>query len=176
MPVLEQLEGAAQDPEVVMHQGIPRMVKMLEDPAHAIWEETERRIRQNPDLVGITCNSGNMDAARILMGRLKRRGVPVILGGSHPTVLPEQSLNYTGTDMAAIGEGELTLVRVMDTLSGKGSLSDVPSLAWRGNGRIIVNPKADLIAEIDSLPIPDRAFINRSESSGKSFSTGADSL
>ncbi len=173
VPDLEPLEGAAQDPEVVMHQGIPRMVKMLEDPAHAIWEETERRITaENPDLVGITCNSGNMDAARILTGRLKRRGVPVILGGSHPTVLPEQSLNYTGADMAAIGEGELTLVRVMDALRGKGSLSEIPSLAWRKNGRIIVNPKADLIAEIDGLPIPDRSFINRSEYFGEVLLTG----
>lgn len=173
VPDLEPLEGAAQDPEVVMHQGIPRMVKMLEDPAHAIWEETESRITaENPDLVGITCNSGNMDAARILTGRLKRRGVPVILGGSHPTVLPEQSLNYTGADMAAIGEGELTLVRVMDALRGKGSLSEIPSLAWRKNGRIIINPKADLIAEIDGLPIPDRSFINRSEYFGEVLLTG----
>ena len=173
MPDLEPLEGPAQDPEVVMHQGIPRMVKMLEDPQHAIWEETERRIAAvNPDLVGITCNSGNMDAARILTGRLKRRGVPVILGGSHPTVLPEQSLNYTGADMAAIGEGELTIVRVMDALRGKGNLSDIPSLAWRKNGRIIVNPKADLIAEIDVLPIPDRSFINRSEYFGEVLLTG----
>jgi anaerobic magnesium-protoporphyrin IX monomethyl ester cyclase len=173
VPDLEQLEGAAQDPEVVMHQGIPRMVKILEDPQHAIWEETERRIvAENPDLVGITCNSGNMDTASILVGRLKRRGVPVILGGSHPTVLPEQSLNYTGADMAAIGEGELTLVRVMDALRGNETLSDIPSLAWRENGRIMVNPKADLIAEIDSLPIPDRSFINRSEYFGEVLLTG----
>ncbi len=173
VPGLEGLDGLAQDPEVVVHQGIPRMVRMLEDPQHALWEETERRIvAENPDLVGITCNSGNMDAARILVGRLKRRGVPVILGGSHPTVLPEQSLNYTGADMAAIGEGELTLVRVMDALGGKGSLSDIPSLAWRKDGRIIVNPRADLIAEIDSLPVPDRSFINRAEYFGEVLLTG----
>ena len=170
--------GLAQDPEVVMHQGIPRMVKMLEDPQHARSgrKQKEGLPAENPDLVGITCNSGNMDAARILVGRLKRRGVPVILGGSHPTVLPEQSLNYTGADMAAIGEGELTLVRVMDALGGKGSLSEIPSLAWRGNGRIIVNPKADLIAEIDGLPIPDRSFINRSEYFGEVLLTAAAAL
>jgi len=173
VPDLEQLDGALQDPEIVMHLGIPRMVKILEDPQHAIWEETERRITaENPDLVGITCNSGNMDAARILTERLKRRGLPVILGGSHPTVLPEQSLSYTGADMAAIGEGELILVRVMDALRGKGSLSDIPSLAWRENGRIAVNPKADLIADVDSLPIPDRSFINRSEYFGEVILTG----
>jgi radical SAM superfamily enzyme YgiQ (UPF0313 family) len=173
VPDLEQLGGVGQDPELVMHQGIPRMVEILEDPEHAIWEETERRIAaENPDLVGITCNSGNMDAVRILVARLKRRGLPVILGGSHPTVLPEQSLSYTGADMAGIGEGELTLVRVMDALKGKQSLSDIPSLAWRENGRIIANPKADLIAEIDSLPIPDRSFINRSEYFGEVLLTG----
>lgn len=173
VPELKGLEALAQDPEVVMHQGIPRMVKILEDPQHAFWEETERRIvAENPDLVGITCNSGNMDTARILVGRLKRRGVPVILGGSHPTVLPEQSLNYTGADMAAIGEGEITLVRVMDALTGKGSFSDIPSLAWRKDNKIIVNPRADLIAEIDSLPIPDRSFINRSEYFGEVLLTG----
>jgi anaerobic magnesium-protoporphyrin IX monomethyl ester cyclase len=173
IPELERFAGLEQDPELVMHHGIPQMVKILEDPQHTIWEETERRIlAEKPDLVGITCNSGNMDAARILVGRLKRRGVPVVLGGSHPTVLPEQSLNYTGADMAAIGEGELTLVRVMDALKGKGSLSDIPSLAWRENGRIAVNPRAELIAEIDGLPIPDRSFINRSEYFGEVLLTG----
>jgi anaerobic magnesium-protoporphyrin IX monomethyl ester cyclase len=173
IPGLEQPGGPAQDPELVMHEGIPRMVKILEDPAHAIWEETERRIAgDNPDLVGITCNSGNMDAVRILVARLKRLGLPVILGGSHPTVLPEQSLNYTGADMTAIGEGELTIVQVMDALAGKGHLSDIPSLAWREKGRVTVNPKADLIADIDSLPIPDRSFINRSEYFGEVLLTG----
>jgi radical SAM superfamily enzyme YgiQ (UPF0313 family) len=173
VPDLEQIDGVAQDPELVMHQGIPRMVKILEDPEHAIWEETERRIaEEKPDLIGITCNSGNMDAVRILAARLKRRNLPVILGGSHPTVLPEQSLNYTGADMAAIGEAELTLVRVMDALAGKGSLSDIPSLAWRKNSRVTVNPKANLIADIDSLPIPDRSFINRTEYFGEVLLTG----
>ncbi len=173
VPPVEAIRESMQDPAVVMHQGIPRMVKMLEDPQHAIWEEMERRIlAENPDLVGITCNSGNMDTARILTGRLKRGGVPVILGGSHPTVLPEQSLNYTGADMAAIGEGELTFVKVMDALSAKGSPADIPSLAWRKIGRITVNPRAELIPEIDDIPIPDRAFINRSEYFGEVILTG----
>jgi radical SAM superfamily enzyme YgiQ (UPF0313 family) len=172
-PGLECLGRSDQDPEVVMHQGIPRMIEMLENPHHAIWEEMEKRIlAENPDLVGITCNSGNMDTARILTQRLKQRDLPVILGGSHPTVLPEQSLNYTGADMVAIGEGELTLVRVMHGLKGTGSLSDIPSLAWRKKSRIQVNPRADLIAEIDELPIPDRSLINRSEYFGEVLLTG----
>jgi anaerobic magnesium-protoporphyrin IX monomethyl ester cyclase len=113
-----------------MNQGIPRMIELLENRDHPVWEETERRIfDSSPDLIGITCNSGNMDAARVLVGRLKRHGLPIILGGSHPTVLPEQSINYAGADMVAIGEGELVLRNVMNTAQQGGDISKVPSLA-----------------------------------------------
>ena len=106
VPGLNMPERAAEDPEIIMNQGIPRMIELLENPNHPIWEETERRIfDSSPDLIGITCNSGNMDAARVLVSRLKRHGLPIILGGSHPTVLPEQSINYTRADMVAIGKG-----------------------------------------------------------------------
>ena len=106
VPGLNMPDGAAEDPEIIMNQGIPRMIELLEDQDHPVWLETERRVFDaSPDLIGITCNSGNMDAARLLIGRLKSHGLPIILGGSHPTVLPEQSIDYTGADMVAIGEG-----------------------------------------------------------------------
>ncbi len=55
---------------------------------------------------------------------------------------------------------------------GKGSLAAIPSLAWEDNGRITVNPRAELIPEIDDIPIPDRAFIDRSEYFGEVILTG----
>lgn len=96
VPGLEPVGGPDRDPEQVMHRGIPRMVEILANPEHALWQELDNRILSSqPDLVGITCNSGNMDTARIIVRRLKKQGLPVILVVSHPTVLPEQSLNYT---------------------------------------------------------------------------------
>lgn len=174
VPGLEPPEGASPDPEIVMNEGIPRMVEILENPDHLLWDEMERLILdEDPDLVGITCNSGNMDTARILVDRMKRHGLTVILGGSHPTVLPEQSIKYTGADMVAMGEGEQTLVTVMDALSSRrGSLEDIASLAWRANGRIAVNPRGSLIGTVDDLPIPDRSFIDRSRYFGEVIMTG----
>jgi anaerobic magnesium-protoporphyrin IX monomethyl ester cyclase len=161
------------DPSMVMHEAAPRMVQILEDPEHDFWSQLERRIlERNPDIVGITCNSGNMDAVRIMVRRLKRHGLPVILGGSHPTALPEQSLLYTNADMVAMGEGELTIVRVLDALSGTADLSTIPSLAWNRDGRIMVNPRGELIADIDELPIPDRSLIDRSHYFGELVMTG----
>jgi anaerobic magnesium-protoporphyrin IX monomethyl ester cyclase len=173
VPGLELPGNDATDPEIIMNRGIPRMVEIIENPDHEIWVEMERRIlAEKPNLVGISCNSGNMDTARVLVKRMKRHRIPVILGGSHPTTLPEQSINYTDADMVAIGEGELTLVRVMDALETAGSLTDVPSLAWRHAGQVKINPRGELIAAIDNLPIPDRSFINRADYFGEVLMTG----
>ncbi len=172
VPDLKMPDSVLEDPEIIMNQGIPRMIELLENPEHSLWEETERRIIDaSPDLIGITCNSGNMDAARVLVTRLKRHGLPVILGGSHPTVLPEQSLNYTGADMVAIGEGELTLRSVMDQIQERGDFSKVLSLAWKQNGHIKVNSKGDLIPDINKLPLPDRSLIYRASYFGEVIMT-----
>jgi anaerobic magnesium-protoporphyrin IX monomethyl ester cyclase len=173
VPGLEAPQGPHHDPAVAMHQSVPKMVEILENPRHELWTEMERRIlAPKPDLVGITCNSGNMDTVRLLVQRLKALHMPVILGGSHPSVLPEQSLRYTGADMVAIGEGELTLGRVMDSLSGNGDLSGIPSLAWKSGSAVFVNPRGELIRVIDDLPIPARSFINRADYFGEVIMTG----
>jgi anaerobic magnesium-protoporphyrin IX monomethyl ester cyclase len=173
IPGAEPRTPADSDPSVVMHESASRMVQILEDPEHDLWNELEKHIlASNPDLVGITCNSGNMDAVRLMVRRLKRHGLPVILGGSHPTALPEQSLLYTGADMVAVGEGELTLVQVLEALSRTRNLSAVPSLVWQENGRIAANPRGDLIPDINALPIPDRTLIDRSDYFGELVMTG----
>jgi anaerobic magnesium-protoporphyrin IX monomethyl ester cyclase len=173
VPGLNAPHGSDEDPAVAMHQSTQMMVDLLANPDHEFWAELERRILSpKPDVVGITCNSGNMDTVRLLVKRLKTFQVPVILGGSHPTVLPEQSIRYSGADLVAIGEGELTLARVMDYLSGNGEPSMIPSLAWKRNAKVVVNPRGELIRDINDLPIPDRSFVNRSEYFGEVIMTG----
>ncbi len=170
-PGLEPPPGA--DPEIIMNNGIPRMIELLENPDHALWLEIERRIlAENPGLIGITCNSGNMDTVRLLVHRLKRKGLPVVLGGSHPTVLPEQSIQYTSADMVVMGEGEETLVELLHKFEKSESYKDVPSLAWRHNGSIAINPRGKLIESIDNLPIPDRSLIQREDYFGEVVMTG----
>jgi len=173
VPGIAPLAGGTGDPELIMNERIPDMIRILEDPRHELWNEMERLIlAPRPDVVGITCNSGNMDAARILVGRLKHHGLPVILGGSHPSVLPEQSIRYTGADMAAMGEGELVLVRVLDALDRGESFQDIPSLAWKDGDRVQVNPRGSLIESVDELPVPDRHLVSRPDYFGEVILTG----
>lgn len=170
---VEQGEAAARDPEIVMNEGVGKMVGVLEDPQHPLWSEiADSVLSLEPDLVGITCNSGNMDTVRMIAGQLKAHGLPIILGGSHPTVLPEQSLKYTDSDMVAVGEGETTLVQVMNAMEERGSLDTISSLAWHDGSNIRVNPRGALIEHIDELPIPDRSLVDRSQYFGEVIITG----
>jgi anaerobic magnesium-protoporphyrin IX monomethyl ester cyclase len=169
----ESPSSANTDPELVMNAEIPRMEKLLNDPDHEIWNIIESQIlAHQPDLVGITCNSGNMDTVQIIVKRLKKSGIPVVLGGSHPTVLPEQSLFYTSADMVITGEGELALLSLLEALESKTDLSSVESLVWKRFGKTVINPRAELIRDIDSLPIPDRSLIDRREYFGEVLMTG----
>ncbi len=151
------------DPELVMNSQIPRMESLLNDSGNEFWDLIESNIiSHKPDLVGITCNSGSMDTVRILAKRLRNLDVPVVLGGSHPTVLPEQSLIYTSADMAVTGEGEIALVDLLHAFEGSANFSEVRSLAWKNNNKIVINSRANLIPELDALPVPDRSLIDRS--------------
>lgn len=161
------------DPGEIMQQAIPIMNSILEDPEHPIWKEIQNSVSdRSPDIVGITCNSGNMDTVGMMTGKIREMGIPVILGGSHPTVLPRESLEYTSADFAICGEGEFATYELLEALKTGDNLADCPSLAWRNGSDIIVNPKAQLIHPLEKLPIPDRSFINRAQYFGEVIITG----
>lgn len=163
----------AEDPEIMMNHGIPQMLGILREPHHPFWSALESKILdEQPDLIGITCNSGNMDTARVVVGRLRAHGIPIVLGGSHPTVLPEQSLRYTGADLCVQGEGEQTLLDIVQALSSQESMAAIPSVAQRSGDSIQVNARGPLIKDIDDLPIPDRTLIRRSDYYGEVIMTG----
>lgn len=166
--------GSMGNPEEIMHRNIPQMINILENPNHPLWISLAQDILQEgPDLIGITCNSVNMDAVRIITERLMPYDIPVVLGGSHPSVLPKHSLSYTSARFVVMGEGEQTLFWLMNALTlGGHEFAKIPSLAWEKDGKIIVNPRAQLIDSLDDLPIPDRRFIQRSDYFGDVVMTG----
>ncbi len=173
IPELLPPPASDDDPEIVMSKGVGRMIDVLNDPDHQLWIELENRIAEtNPDLVGFTSNSGNMDTVRLMTKRLKRRGLKVVLGGSHPTAAPVQSLKYTSADMAVVGEGEETLLALLNALENGITLHSIPGLAVRLGKDIHVNPRRPLISNIDDIPLPDRSLVSQGEYFGNVLITG----
>lgn len=167
------LQYSDEDPEIVMNRGIPGMMAILNNPEHVLWKELETRIMADgPELVGITCNSGNMDTVRVIVQRLRKIGVPTVLGGSHPTAAPAQSLQYTGADMVVMGEGEKTLLELADSIEKGVSLRSVEGLATRTDSGIVLNAKRALIEDLDDIPVPDRSFLDNADYFGNVVITG----
>ncbi len=76
-----------------------------EHEVRILEEETEPiDLDQECDLVGISCMTANAPRAYDLCHEFKKRGKTVVLGGVHPTILPDEALQHA--DSVVIGEAE----------------------------------------------------------------------
>jgi radical SAM superfamily enzyme YgiQ (UPF0313 family) len=76
-----------------------------EHEVHIVEEESGLvDMEQDCDLVGISCMTANAPRAYDLCKEFKKRGKTVLLGGVHPTILPEEALKHA--DCVVVGEAE----------------------------------------------------------------------
>ena len=82
-----------------------------------------------------------------------------IMGGYGPTPEPEFFLKKTGCDVVCLGEGEVTISKIIDCFANKTSLNNVPGVAWLENGKLQKTSRAPLVQHLDKLPpIPYELF------------------
>ncbi len=74
------------------------------------------------------------------------------MGGYGPTPEPEFFLKKSGCDVVCMGEGEITICKLMEAVENKTSLKGVPGAAWLEDGKLQKTPRAPLIAHLDELP------------------------
>ena len=132
---------------------------------HRKAEEIEAVISEiesyRPDLVGMSVFTGyNNIAYAELCRKLKNRGYKIVLGNAHPSLLPEDSLREDYVDFVVMGEGEETLVELMQNFGDESKYSSILGLGWKdGEGRIFINPERNFIANLDDYLI-DWSLIN----------------
>jgi len=121
-------------------------------------EETVRFILDTqPDFLAITACTISIQTAAKLASRVKEKmpSLKIFIGGTHFTSLPEQALKeYHGFDVGIIGEGERTLVELLDASIKNNPWDLIPGIAFRKNGEIILTPKRQRIKNLDELPLP----------------------
>ncbi len=108
------------------------------------------------DLVGISLMTHYFDAARQVSEAVRQRlGIPVIWGGFHASVRPEECMRHA--DYVAVGEGEnllLSLVQRLERGEG-GDLSDIGGLVWRRGDELVRNLPGQLEQDLDRFGMPD---------------------
>jgi radical SAM superfamily enzyme YgiQ (UPF0313 family) len=111
----------------------------------------EQLDRINPLLIGIGLQSTHIKLGRELTAKIKERfKVPIVWGGSHPTIDPEGCIK--DTDIVCVGEGFDALVELSQRVMQGRSYDDVRNLWINRNGKIKRNPPRPLITNLDILP------------------------
>jgi radical SAM superfamily enzyme YgiQ (UPF0313 family) len=111
--------------------------------------------RENIGFVGISLVTDDFWRAVTATQAIKRNlGIPVIWGGAHVNVLPDESLQYA--DMICVGEGEEALLELVENISTR-SVPDttIRNVYFRNDQGIIRNEIRPLEENLDKYPIPD---------------------
>jgi anaerobic magnesium-protoporphyrin IX monomethyl ester cyclase len=111
------------------------------------------------DVIGLSFIGGYYQYQKALkiseaINRAKNRPF-FIIGGHGPTPEPEYFLKKTGANAIIMGEGETTIVELMEALKNKRGLHQVSGLAIWDDNQVIINAPRPLIDDIDSIPFPE---------------------
>ncbi|MBW2533716.1 MAG: B12-binding domain-containing radical SAM protein, partial [Deltaproteobacteria bacterium] len=106
-----------------------------------------------PDLVGVTLNYISTHRSALeLAAEAKRHGADTVFGGYLATALAEQFAADPSVDYVVRGEGELTLLELVERRSPQTILG----LSYCRNGVVQHNETRPHIEDLDSLPFPER--------------------
>jgi anaerobic magnesium-protoporphyrin IX monomethyl ester cyclase len=142
----------------------PDYLRSFHQAEHPIWREVTSVIADfQPDLVGISSFT-TFAASAFHVAALSKRiapRCPVVLGGPHATAKDEEAMSVCPElDFAVRGEGEETLVELVDALARRDDgFGGILGLTWRASGRVVRNPPRQRGAEVDRLPFPDRSLL-----------------
>jgi len=134
-------------------------VKIIDAPAQNLGlEEVVKEIKEDkPQVMGLTAVTPSILKTAKLASIIKDiyPHMQIVIGGPHFTALPEQTLrDYPAFDYGVLGEGEESIVDLVEALSGKKDIQDVAGIAFRGNGNVKINLPRETIQDLDALPFP----------------------
>ena len=116
------------------------------------------------DLVGISTTTSTAPEAYRIARQVKDAGIPVVLGGSHVTFVPDEGLRCA--DFCIRGEGECTFPELIDAIECGSGFGSIKGLSYTFNGEINHNPDRGLVTDLDALPFPDLSLIRGREKIG----------
>ena len=118
----------------------------------------EEILKRNPDIISISALTPTIGVALDSADKIKqvKPDTIVVLGGYHPTFEYESVLAEPSVDLVVIGEGEYTLLELVQTIEANGDLTNVKGLAFHDedDGSLVLTPDREVIQNLDELPFP----------------------
>lgn len=128
-------------------------------------EEILKQVIQfKPEFIGLYSTTFGWQKAKKTADDFKNiisREIFICAGGPYPIAVQEHCLEDAGEciDAVVTGEGEYTVLEIMERLQSGESLDGVQGVIFRKCGEIIKNLPRPLIHDLDSLPFPARELL-----------------
>jgi radical SAM superfamily enzyme YgiQ (UPF0313 family) len=120
-------------------------------------------IAYQPDLIAMSIVTNNFLLFKEFATKLKTRcDIPIIVGGIHPTSLPEEVIKEDWVDMLCIGDGEEAILELVNRISLGKTFTDIRNLWVKDkHKKIHKNQLRPLEKNLDNLPFPDLSLYNQ---------------
>lgn len=125
----------------------------------ATQEEIGRFVAEAaPDVVGISNQYTSQVNNAIKTAQTVKEvnsAITVVVGGPHASVMPSSFFENPGiVDFAVIGEGEKTMVNLLDCLRSGKDVSRLKGIAYLKDGQLVIQKKKKFIADLDRIQLP----------------------
>jgi radical SAM superfamily enzyme YgiQ (UPF0313 family) len=118
--------------------------------------------RFRPQMVGLSLYTTNLLHTYWLV-RLIRSNHPdarIVVGGPHFTAMPERTLEECPEiDYGVLGEGEITLTKLLEALDQGRGAGDVAGLFLRNGDGLQFTGARETVKNLDEIPFPDSGFL-----------------
>jgi len=158
------VEGAIAPPFALLTVAAPLVnegykVKIIDQRVDSSWESKLRNeLKKKPLYAATSSMSGTQIKFALQISKVikeEAKEIPVIWGGTHPTILPEQTLENPNIDIVVEGEGEITGLELTKALEENKNLRDIKGIHFkRKDGSQISTGAREFMNMDDMLPTP----------------------
>lgn len=138
-------------------KGFNNYIKNLNNTSTPIWEEIKNVILDyKPNVIGLSVKSTSYISALNVSSIAKGidKNIKIIFGGPYPTMAKKNILKNSLIDIAVIGEGELTIVELLNSIEQNQPFNLIKGVIFRSNENIIKTPQREFIENLSMLPFP----------------------
>lgn len=134
-------------------------VKIIDQRIDPAWRvRLIEELNKNPICVGISSMTGSQIKFALEASTLVRKQtdgkIPIIWGGPHASILPQQTLENENIDIVVVGEGDVSFPELIDSIVNKKPLKNISGIAFKDGGEIVTTSPQSLVDFDSLLPTP----------------------
>lgn len=121
-------------------------------------EKIVKKIKEyKPEIIGISNLFSSQSYTMFELTRLVKKTNPeitVVVGGVHPSADPNQCIKDKNIDFVIVGEGEYTLLKLIQNLNNPDKLSNIKGLFYKKGSKVHPSGMPRFVENLNDIPFP----------------------